>query len=183
MGKIGLAFQVFFKTLFNATTAAQVERLFRDDALPKSNAAPAPVSTSAVAPKAEPKPSRSEALTLLAALQREARLIDLVKEPLQQYSDQQVGAAARDVLKNCGGVLDRLFDLQPVLTEAEGEAVSVPAGFEPAKYRLTGNVTGEAPFRGQLAHHGWKAAKCQLPEWTDSPAASLIVAPAEVELK
>ena len=46
---------------------------------------------------------------MLATLQREARLVDLIHEDLSQYSDAQVGAAARPCLQQCGGVLDR-FD-------------------------------------------------------------------------
>ncbi|HTN77364.1 MAG TPA: DUF2760 domain-containing protein [Pirellulaceae bacterium] len=183
MGKIGLAFRIFFRTLFQQRVAEQVEQLFRDDTLPKSDIALPSSAASPSAPKSEPRPTRSEAITLLAALQREARLIDLVQEPLTAYSDQQVGAAARDVLGNCRQVLERLFDLQPVLTESEGATVEVPKGFDAAKFRLTGNLTGEAPFRGALAHHGWQASRCQLPEWSGSKAAALIVAPAEVELK
>ncbi len=183
MGKVGLAFRAFFKTLFDRETAAQVETLFRQGTLPKVNTSASSAPPTPTPKKPDPKPSRSDALTLLATLQREARLIDLVQEPLSQYNDQQVGAAARDVLSNCGSVIQRLFALQPVLTQQEGEAVEVPSGFDAAKYRLTGNVAGEAPFRGTLAHHGWKATKAELPEWSGGPEAAFIVAPAEVELK
>jgi hypothetical protein len=57
------------------------------------------------------------------------------------------------------------------------------ANLDPAQFRLTGNVTGAAPFRGKLQHHGWKAGKCELPEWTGNDASALVVAPAEVEVK
>ena len=183
MGKVGLAFRAFFKTLFDRETATQVEQLFRHGTMPKVNAPDTTAPVAIPTKKPELKPSRSDALTLLATLQREARLIDLVQEPLNQYSDQQVGAAARDVLTNCNSVLERLFAIQPVLGQSEGEGVEVPRGFEAAKYRLTGNVTGEPPFRGTLAHHGWKATKADIPEWTGSKEAALIIAPAEVELK
>jgi hypothetical protein len=32
-------------------------------------------------------------------------------------------------------------------------------------------------------HHGWTASKCEIPAWTGSEEAALIVAPVEVELK
>jgi hypothetical protein len=48
---------------------------------------------------------------------------------------------------------------------------------------LTGNVTGDPPFQGKLVHHGWEAARCDLPAWTGSAASAQVVAPAEVELK
>ena len=35
--------------------------------------------------------------------------------------------------------------------------MEVPAGFDAGRYRLTGNVTGEPPFRGRLVHPGWEA--------------------------
>lgn len=182
MGKIGLAFRAFFQILLYREVAEKAELLFRDEALPKSDT-PMMKEGPAATPRTAPRPARSEAITLLATLQREARFLDLVQEPLAQYGDAQVGAAARDVLQGCAAVLKRLFDLRPVLEQEEGSTVEVPAGFDANRYRLTGNVTGEPPFRGTLAHHGWQASKCELPEWTGSKEAALIVAPAEVELK
>jgi Domain of unknown function (DUF2760) len=57
----------------------------------------------------------------------------------------------------------------------------VPAGFDPSAIRLTGNVTGNPPFRGVLKHHGWRVKSYHLPA---PPAGSddLVVAPADVEL-
>ncbi len=143
---------------------------------------PAAPAAAASPPARRPSPTRSEALSLLAALQREARFIDLVQESLDQYTDEQVGAAARDVLRDCRTVLDRLFDLQPALPHREGETVQVPAGFDPGRFRLTGNVEGEPPFSGRLVHHGWQANRCQLPQWSGRESAAKMIAPAEVEL-
>jgi len=61
--------------------------------------------------------------------------------------------------------------------------VDVPAGFDPGRFRLTGNVSGEPPFRGRLVHGGWEATRCELPTWSGSAAAERIVAPVEVELE
>ena len=133
-------------------------------------------------PAAAPRP-RSEALTLLATLQREARFVDFIKEPLEGYSDAQIGAVARDVHRDCGKVLERLFALLPVASQQEGEEIEVTAGFDPARDRLTGSVEGEPPFRGRLAHHGWEATRCDLPVWSGKEAAARIIAPVEVELK
>ena len=33
------------------------------------------------------------------------------------------------------------------------------------------------------AHHGWEAAKCEVPTWSGGKEAALVVAPAEVEVK
>jgi hypothetical protein len=125
---------------------------------------------------------QSEAITLLAALQREARFVDFIQESLDGYSDAQIGAAARDVHRDCKAVLARMFALRPVTTEEEGKEVEVPAGFDPGRWRLTGNVTGEPPFHGRLVHPGWEATICELPTWSGGAAAARIVAPAEVEL-
>jgi hypothetical protein len=71
--------------------------------------------------------------------------------------------------------------LAPVLPQAEGSTVDVPAGFDPSAIRLTGNVTGEPPFRGTLQHHGWRVQEIKLaplPQGQDD----LVLMPAEVEL-
>jgi hypothetical protein len=189
--RLMLAFRAFFRVLFSAMIAEQVRAILAGESVSLEQP-PAPSPTPNLERKPADKkpadkkpapPSRSEAITLLAALQREARLIDIVREPLGDYSDAQIGAAARDVLRDCGQVLERMFALQPVVTDQEGAELDVPAGFDNGCYRLVGNVTGEPPFRGKLVHHGWKADKCELPSWSGSGAASLVIAAAEVELK
>lgn len=176
MRRIWVAIQAFFRVLFNSQVAADVERLLQG--------VPAPVP---VVPVAEdrpvPRPARSEALTLLASLQRESRFVDFIQEPIESYSDAQIGAAVRDVHRHAHGVLQRMFALEPLLAESEGADMEVPMGFDPEAYRLTGNVTGEPPYRGRLAHAGWKATRCELPQWNGRETAARVVAPAEVELK
>jgi hypothetical protein len=176
MRRILLAFRVFFWILFHAR-AEQVKRL-------SGHAEPVPTPTkSPPKPPAAPKPpARSEAITLLATLQREARFVDFVEESLADYSDAQIGAAVRDIHRDCGTVIKRLFALQPAASQEEGTDVDVPAGFDSNRWRLTGNVTGEPPFHGRLVHPGWEATICELPVWTGSASAARIVAPAEVEL-
>jgi hypothetical protein len=179
--RIFLAFRVFFATLFYASIAEQVARIFGTGA-----PAVAPAPTPAPQPKQPPAPKppvRREALTLLAALQREARLVDFVEESLASYSDAQIGAVARDIHRDCGALLQRLFALRPAVEQEEGAEVEIPAGFDPHRWRLTGNVTGQPPFRGRLVHPGWEATICEMPTWSGDPAAARIVAPAEVELR
>lgn len=125
--------------------------------------------------------ARSQAIDLLAALQREARLIDFLKEPIAAYSDAQIGAAVRDVHRDSAAALERMFSLKPVLQDAEGSTVEVGGG-DAAKVRLTGNVSGAPPHRGVLRHQGWQASKLELPAWSGSERSALIVASAEVEL-
>ncbi len=159
MKKLGLACKAFFDVLKNGSPVV------------------------APAAPAETKPARSEALTLLAALQREARLVDFLMEPLDGCTDQQIGAAVRDIQKDSRSVLERMFALKPLRSEAEGSAISVPAGFDAGEFKLTGNVAGEAPYEGELMHSGWVAAKADVPCWNGKPESAAVVAPAEVEIR
>lgn len=120
-------------------------------------------------------------LFLLSMLQREGRLLDFVQEEVAPFSDAEVGAAARVVHEGCRKVLREYLTLQPVMTEGEGARVTVPAGFDAQRIRLTGNVTGQAPFSGTVKHPGWVATTVKLP----APPQGLdpkVLAPAEVEL-
>jgi hypothetical protein len=183
MRRILLAIRIFFVTLFNAAVAGQVERLLGGAAPERAATAEPTAPVQPRHPPARRPATRSDALTLLAALQREARLIDFLQEPLGGYGDAQIGAAARDVHRDCAKVLARLFAIQPILSHPEGAEVEVPAGFDAGCYRLSGNVAGEPPFRGRLVHPGWQATTCELPSWSGSEAAARVLAPVEVELK
>jgi len=183
MRRILLAFRIFFLTLFNGVIAGRVTEILGRKATPKPAPSPQPKQPPTPKPSVQKPPARSEAITLLAALQREARFVDFIQESLAGYTDAQIGAAARDVHRDCGTVLKRMFSLQPAVTEEENAEVEVSAGFDPGRWRLTGNVTGQPPFRGRLVHPGWEAAACELPTWSGSASAARIVAPAEVELK
>src|SRR5689334_19046663 len=127
MGRMVLAFQAFFRVLFDAQVAARVADVLAGKeappSIPAAPVAPAPAPKPAAAPKA---PGQSEALTLLAALQREARLIDFLQEDLSGYADEQIGAAVREVQRDSQKTLERFFSLRPVLTAEEGAAVDVP---------------------------------------------------------
>jgi len=124
-------------------------------------------------------PHDQQALQLLSMLQREGRLIDFCEEEIAGVADAQLGAAARTVHDGCRKTLRSAFDLLPVRAEAEGEQVTLPAGFDPRAVRLTGNVVGNPPFTGVLRHHGWKAGAVRMPNASGDPT---LLAPAEVEL-
>jgi len=173
---VSTAFKAFFSALFNSEASDRISKALSGE----TAALPAPEEKK---PQAPPPPARSPAVTLLATLQREARLLDFVMEPLDEYSDDQVGAAVRDIHRDLGATLKRLFDIQPVSTETEGETVQVPDGFDSGIYHLTGNISGTPPLAGELIHAGWQAAKADLPEFTGTKAAAKIVAPIEVEVK
>src|SRR5690606_41151068 len=114
---------------------------------------------------------------------REARFVDLVSESLDGYSDAQIGAAAREVLADCGKVLKRVFALEPVAKEAEGDTVEVPESYDTGRLRLTGNLSRQPPLEGTLVHAGWVATQCEVAAWTGGPDAAPVVAPAQIEAR
>ena len=177
---LGLAFKLFFKA-FNRDFAQRVQPLLDGSAWPAPISPVVTVPTPVSRPQ-EALPARSEALTLLSTLQREARFVDFIKEPIAGYEDAQIGAAVRDIHRDCGTVLERLFALRPLVDEAEGFAAQVPTGFDPNRFRLIGNVAGQPPYQGKLRHQGWTATNVQMPEWSGSAETANVVAPAEVEL-
>ena len=126
-------------------------------------------------------PNNAAALQLLGLMQREARFVDFIQEDVAPYTDAEIGAAARVVHEGCRKVLRDNFSIAPVRTEAEGTRITLPAGFDAAAVRLTGNVVGQASFTGTLGHRGWQATEVKLPQLTDSKAAQ-VIAQAEVEL-
>jgi len=145
-----VATKAFFKLMFNRELSDSFQQLVDGKALPAPKAETA--KSAPAKPAAPPKPSRSDAI---------------------DYSDEQVGAAAREVLEESGKVINRMFALQPVSSAEDGSEISTPESFDPAEYRLTGNVTGEPP---------WKATKCEVPAWSGSAKAKNIVAPVEIEI-
>ncbi|TWU37370.1 DUF2760 domain-containing protein [Novipirellula artificiosorum] len=175
---IGIAFRAFSAALFNKQAAENIRRALEqgsaETAEPKLPA-PKPVESVVAKPA---KPARSEAITLLSALQRESRLIDLIQEDLGKYSDAQVGAAARPCLLQCASTLSRFFDLKPVSDAGEGATVEVAADESPARYQWIGEGNLNS---GKLVHQGWQATRVELPEWTGSDTDANIVAPAQVQ--
>lgn len=186
MGRIRLAFKVFFEVLFNAERAEQIRRVEASPPPPvsaQSEPAPEKVSTPSKPAPPAPKPAgRSDAMTLLETLQREARLLDFLQEDLDGYSDQQVGSAVREVHRSSRAVLQRLFSLAPVLNQPEGSSYTLQGNEENARVRLIGKVVETRPVTGILVHAGWRAERCELPQWQGAPESRLVLAPAEVEL-
>lgn len=161
--RIPLAFSAFFQVLFGHMP-------------PPVAAQPAPPAA-VVLREATP----DAALQLLGLLQKEARLIDFTQEDLSSYSDADIGGAARVVHEGCCKVLRDHFTIAPVRAEAEGSRITLPEGFDASAIRLTGNVVGQAPFKGNLSHRGWRATETRLPKLTPSHDVT-VLAQAEVEL-
>ena len=110
--------------------------------------------------------------------------MDFLAEPLDTFSDAQIGAAVRDVHRGLHRALGTYLPTEPVLTDAEDARVRIDPGFDPRRIRLTGNVVGEAPFHGTLRHRGWRVREVKLPELVrgDGELDLTVVAPAEVEV-
>lgn len=131
--------------------------------------------------EASDRENQRRALHLLSLLQREGRLVDFLEENLSAYADDQIGAAVRNIQENCQKALKKYLDLKPVIDQEEGEEATVAKGFDASAIKLTGNVSGEPPFKGALEHRGWRVGSFNLPTLSDSHDPS-IIAPAEVEI-
>ena len=176
--RVALAVSSFFAILAQPRFAADVAQLRAQGGL----AAQAPTATAAApAPAAVQAASETAALQLLGLLQREARFVDFVEEDIASYSDAEIGAAGRVVHEGCRKVLREHFEMAPVRSETEGSRITLPAGFDAAAVRLTGNVVGQAPFTGTLGHRGWRVTDSRLPQLASGHSAA-VLAQAEVEL-
>src|SRR5215831_17828886 len=99
LARIGLALRAFSAVLGDPGVAARF--LDVQGGAPPTPAPAAPATPVTTLRKASP----DAALQLLSLLQRDARLIDFAGENLADYSDTQVGAAARLVHEGCAKVL------------------------------------------------------------------------------
>jgi hypothetical protein len=138
-----------------------------------------------------PDPRESEAdrqaraqrlyLHLLSVLQREGRMVDFFTEDLTPYDDGQIGVAVRNIHENCAKTLQKYLKPKAVIENQEGEEIVVPKNFDVDAIKVTGNVSGEPPFKGILRHRGWQAGRIELPVLNPGHNPR-IIAPAEVEI-
>jgi hypothetical protein len=164
--RLGLA----FKVLGDAQLAGKVNALINKPE-PKIEAAKTPAQEKV----------HASGLFVLSMFQQEGRLIDFLQQDVAAFSDEEVGAAARVVHGGCRKALDRLVTTARIMKDDEGATVNVPAGFDSNRIRLTGNVTGQPPFKGVLKHHGWSATELKFPTLAENMDYR-VLAPAEVEL-
>jgi len=170
MNRISYAFRAFFSILFGGALPGDIAQAFGySKAVPAK--APSP-------PKPQPGPSAG-AVQILGILQRDARLVDFLMEDIAAYSDEQVGAAVRDVHAQSHQALERYLRLQPVIDGVEGTFTKTE-GLDAASLKFVGKVPpgGKAPG-GVLRHKGWKAVKVELPQATSGD----VLAPAELEIE
>ncbi len=125
--------------------------------------------------------SSEPAIQLLGLFQKEGRLIDFLMENMDQYSDADIGAAARDIHNGCRKVLQERVVLNRVLEEEENSSITVPAEFDPSKIEIQGNVSEGTEVNGTVIHRGWYAEEIKLPTVPEK-ADPKVVAPAQVEV-
>jgi hypothetical protein len=140
-----------------------------------------PLFAEKVRPPPKPVKPSGAPLRLLRLLQRDGRFLDFVLEDVGAFEDAQIAAAVRELQPHWRATLREHLDLEPARAEAERSTVEVPPGFDPSAVQLTGNVTGQPPFRGTLKHPGWRVKEMKVltpPEGQDE----FLLQPAEVEL-
>jgi uncharacterized protein DUF2760 len=170
LNRISLAFRSFFAILFGGSLPADIAQAFGYSKV-------APVRT-APAPKPQAGPADG-AVQILSILQRDARLIDFLMEDISGYSDDQVGAAVRDVQRQSRDALERYVRLQPVIDGVEGTFTKTE-GMDPAAVKFIGNVPASGKATGgTLRHKGWKAEGVNLPVLPPGN----VLAPAELEIE
>ncbi|CDZ80289.1 hypothetical protein BN1013_00797 [Candidatus Rubidus massiliensis] len=103
-------------------------------------------------------------LRLLGMLQQNGRFIDFIKEDISQFTDEQIGAVARQIHQDCAKCLEEYVTIRPLLQENEGDSIQIAKGYDANQIKLIGNIKGEPPYTGTLVHKGWKAHKRSLPK-------------------
>jgi hypothetical protein len=170
-----LAFQCFFKILFSGVFAQKVRSLGMDNKSIKPTQLP----------KNEPKPpekqqeTKDSSLLLLSLMQREARLIDFLMEDITEYSNEQVGAAIRDVHKKASGILKRCYD--PIALVAQEGEVDLEVAYNAEVWDVSGKIPQAGSFKAEVIHSGWMAQKLELPVWKGSLANRMLISPAQAE--
>lgn len=168
--RLTLAFRSFWRILGNRDFAQTVAQDEKEMAALEGAGAPKLATTTPDA-----------ALLLLGLLQENGRFVDFMQQDVAQFSDEEVGGAARVVHAGCRRVLAEHFDIAPVLEEAEGASVTLEPGFDASIIRPTGNLVGEPPFVGKLIHPGWRVKDVRLPRIQRKRDLAILAA-AEVEL-
>ena len=192
MSNLSLAFKSFFSLLFSGKLPEDVQialNLTRRIVTP-GNAKPAETAAAAAAkpaPVVESAKATDGAVQILAILQREARLVDFLEEDITPYTDEQVGAAVRDIHKNSRAALQRHVVLRPVVDGVEGTNTNLASAGLDAKdttrLRIVGNVPADGKVEaGVLRHRGWRVDKVDLPA-TPMGKKAAILAPAEIEVE
>jgi hypothetical protein len=179
LNRILLAFRCFFNLLFSGELSAETLtalKLTRRGAAPTSSA-----KLSAATPAPPAVRSSDGALQMLGILQRDSRLVDFLMEDIAGYSDDQIGAAVRELHDQCRDSIARYITLAPVIDGVEGTYAKAPGG-DANLVKFVGNVPAQPPAGGTLRHKGWRASKVDLPGLPAKQDAT-VIAPAEIEIE
>jgi len=183
--------QVLLVVLLGVLVLLKLLQWRRKEARPEAKEIPAqkPLESAKSAPlAAAPAPDalvEAGVVQFLARLQEKGRLVDFLMDDITPYSNEQVGVVSRVVHQGCREVLRGAFDIEPVHSGQERDAVVLAGDFDAATFRLVGKVPDQPPYKGTVLHRGWKATRISLPrvtETTRDSAARKIIAPAEVEV-
>jgi hypothetical protein len=180
LNRIVLAFRAFFNLLFSGELSADLMNALK---VSRRGAAPAtaPSKPTAAAAAAPTVRVADGALQILGIMQRDARLIDFLMEDIAAYSDDQIGAAVRELHDQCRDSIARYVTLSPVIDGVEGTYAKAPSA-DANLVKFVGNVPAQPPAGGTLRHKGWRAAKVDLPALAAKQDAS-VIAPAEIEIE
>jgi hypothetical protein len=182
LNRISLAFRCFFNLLFGGELSEGTLDALK---LTKRAAAPSPIKAASAPAKATAAPAAVRvsdgALQFLGILQRDSRLVDFLMEDISGATDDQVGAAVREVHAHCRDSIARYVTLQPVIDSVEGTFAKAPSN-DPNLVKFVGNVPAKPPSGGTLRHKGWRAAKVDLPALSAKQDPT-IIAPAEIEIE
>jgi hypothetical protein len=175
LSRISLAFKAFFAILFGDGLTPEIAGAF---GYVKEQAAAKPATA-----KPAPEVRASDgALQILSILQRDSRLVDFLMEDITGYSDDQVGAAVRNLHEQSRETLQRYVTLRPVIDGVEGTPARVPSS-EAGAVKLLGNVPADGKATtGILRHKGWRVEKVDLPKLPSAQNVN-ILAPAEIEIE
>jgi hypothetical protein len=177
LSRIGMAFRAFFSILGGDLPADVAAHFGYTKASARKTADQA---------KEGPKPTDG-ALVLLGILQREARMLDFFLEDIAGFSDDQVGAAVRNIHSQSRDALRKYFRFAPVIDGVEGTNVKVESAGQlardPAAVKFIGNLPPQGkPAGGVLRHKGWRVDSHSVP--SPAPKQNLsILAPAELEVE
>ena len=175
-----IAIKAFCGALASKEASARIEDALAGVSREGDKSAENPDSDT-VSPKVDA--GRSEALELLATLQREARFIDFIKESLDNINDADVGAAARSVHDRCSSVLERCFEIRSLANVQEGDSLtlSIEEASNRTRFQFTGGIKEDSTVSGLVVHSGWVAQKCSTPRWSGAKDDELVLAPVVVE--
>ena len=178
MNRLFLAFRCFFSLVFHGRLSDSAIAALGLSRRPTAGPATPAKPTAAAAPTVK---TSDGALQILGILQRDSRLIDFLMEDITAYSDDQVGAAVRELHNQCRDSVARYVTLQPVIDSVEGTFTQAPSK-DPNLVKFIGNVPATPPSGGTLRHKGWRAVKVDLPALGAKQDAS-VLAPAEIEIE